>query len=114
MKMLRFPRLPLLLVVALPLVAEGQQQADLPVEVKTPDEPVVVPEYRSAPNEPQVVIRGGDDQVIYEYRVNGQVMEIKVVPKNGPSYYLVPDEGGGWMRAEESKTLIPSWVIFRW
>lgn len=51
--------------------------------------------------------------MFYEYRVNGQLMEIKVVPNVGPEYYLVPS-GGGWIQDTESDLLIPSWVIFRW
>lgn len=52
--------------------------------------------------------------VYYEYRVNGEVKEIKVVPDIGPSYYLVPAEGGGWIREGETSLLVPSWVLFRW
>ena len=39
---------------------------------------------------------------------------IKVVPEVGPEYYLVPADGGGWIRETESDMLVPSWVIFRW
>ncbi|WP_394373266.1 DUF2782 domain-containing protein [Marinobacter xestospongiae] len=98
----------------LPLAVQAQQAADLPTDVEPSGEPVVVPEYQPEPGEPQVVIRGGEDQVVYEYRVNGEVVEIKVVPSTGPAYYLVPADGGGWARTSESDTLIPSWVIFRW
>jgi len=64
----------------------------------------------------QVTIRPGDKgEVLHEYRVNGQVVEIKVVPKIGPPYYLVPAEGGeGYIRLDRSQLLIPKWVLFRW
>ena len=64
----------------------------------------------------QVTIRPGDKgEVLHEYRVNGQVVEIKVVPKVGPPYYLVPAEGGeGYIRLDRSQLLIPKWVLFRW
>jgi len=52
--------------------------------------------------------------ILREYRVNGQLMEIKVVPEVGPEYYLVPADGGGWIRETDSDMLVPSWVIFRW
>ena len=71
-------------------------------------EPPVTP-----PNEPEIVIRHGEDKTLYEYRVNGVLREIKVVPKNGKEYYLVPSDGG-WIKEGESTLLIPSWVIFRW
>ena len=62
----------------------------------------------------EVVIRHGDNQTFYEYRVNGILKEIKVVPKHGPAYYLVPSDGGGWIRQDKSQMLVPSWIIFRW
>ena len=111
MKMKRFPGLPLLLCV-LPLTAAAQQ-SEPPIVVETPKEPVVISDYQSSPDAPQIIIRPGDNEVFYEYRVNGELVEIKVVPAVGPSSYLVPAEGG-WIREEQSQTLIPSWVIFRW
>lgn len=68
----------------------------------------------SDPNEPKITIRSGEDKTFYEYRVNGILKEIKVVPKVGPTYYLVADDGGGWIREDKSQLLVPSWVIFRW
>ncbi|KAA1172430.1 DUF2782 domain-containing protein [Marinobacter salinexigens] len=82
--------------------------------VETPDEPVVISDYQSTSEGPQIVIRPGENKVFYEYRVNGQLMEIKVVPEAGPEYYLVPADGGGWIRETDSDMLIPSWVLFRW
>ncbi|MDX1755127.1 MAG: DUF2782 domain-containing protein [Marinobacter sp.] len=112
MKTLRIPCFSLCLA-ALPLVAAGQS-SNLPEDVTVPEEPVVTPEYLPAPMEPQVVIRGAEEQVIYEYRVNGEIVEIKVVPEVGPPYYLVPADGGGWSRTSQSRIRVPSWVIFRW
>lgn len=66
------------------------------------------------PNEPQITIRHAEDKTFFEYRVNGVLKEIKVQPKIGPEYYLVPSDGGGWIREETSQLLVPSWVIFRW
>ena len=82
--------------------------------VETPREPVVVSDYQSSTAGPQIVIRPGDNEVFYEYRVNGQLMEIKVVPEVGLEYYLVPADGGGWIRETDSDMLVPSWILFRW
>ncbi|HDZ37622.1 MAG TPA: DUF2782 domain-containing protein [Marinobacter sp.] len=84
------------------------------IRVETPKEPVVISDYQSSTDGPQIVIRPGDGEVFYEYRVNGQLMEIKVVPEVGSTYYLVPADGGGWIREADSGMLIPSWVLFRW
>lgn len=96
--------------LALPVFAQ-----DAGKSVQTPDEPVVISDYQPPGSEAQIVIRPGDDeQVFYEYRVNGELREIKVVPRVGPEYYLVPAEGGGWIRESETELLVPSWVLFRW
>ena len=66
-------------------------------------------------NEPQITIFNDDEKTYYEYRVNGQLKEIKVVPKGGKEYYLVPGPGEGeFIRVEDSQLLIPKWVLFRW
>ncbi|HTN33808.1 MAG TPA: DUF2782 domain-containing protein [Marinobacter sp.] len=82
--------------------------------VETPAEPVVISDYQPANGGPEIVIRPGKKEVFYEYRINGQLMEIKVVPEIGPEYYLVPADGGGWIREADSEMLVPSWVLFRW
>jgi hypothetical protein len=88
-------------------------QEDIDV-VQTPREPLVVSDYQPSADGAQIVIRPGENEVFYEYRVNGQLVEIKVVPEVGPEYYLVPADGGGWIRESETDMLVPSWVIFRW
>ncbi|WP_097458855.1 DUF2782 domain-containing protein [Mangrovitalea sediminis] len=62
----------------------------------------------------EIVIRHREDKTFYEYRVNGVLKEIKVVPKHGPAYYLVPQDGNGWIREDKPQVLVPSWVLFRW
>ncbi len=92
-------------------LAQDVKTPEAPVE--TPDEPVVTSDYQRGANEPQVVITGDKDATFYEYRVNGELREIKVVPKVGPPYYLVPAPDG-WIRQDQSQVRIPSWVIFSW
>lgn len=67
-----------------------------------------------SPVEPQITIRHEEEKTFYEYRVNGVLKEIKVEPKVGPVYYLVPADGGGWIEEDKSQLLVPQWVIFRW
>lgn len=100
------------LIGVLTFAAPAQESAE-PVE--TPREPVVVSDYQPPGSEAQIVIRPGDEnEVFYEYRVNGELVEIKVVPDVGLEYYLVPADGGGWIRESETDLLVPSWVLFRW
>lgn len=66
--------------------------------------------------EETVTIRNDGKQTYYEFRVNGDIVEIKVVPKVGPSYYLVPADNasGDFVRKDNPDIRVPSWVIFRW
>lgn len=64
--------------------------------------------------EPDIQIRYGDDQTLYEYRVRGELVEIKVVPKVGPAYYLVRLEGGEFERSATSRLVFPSWKLIEW
>ena len=64
--------------------------------------------------QPDIVIREEDDKTFYEYRVNGVLKEIKVVPNTGTEYYLVPADGEGWIREETSTLLVPKWVLLEW
>ncbi len=61
---------------------------------------------------PDVVIVAGKKQTILEFRQNGQLRMIQIIPKRGKPYYLVPVDptqgGGDLMRSEK---LVPSWVI---
>ncbi|EAT11253.1 DUF2782 domain-containing protein [Bermanella marisrubri] len=68
------------------------------------------------PSEPSVVIRHSEDKTFYEYRVNGELQEIKVVPKVGQPYYLIPDgvETDEYKRQNKSNVVPPSWLIFTW
>lgn len=84
-----------------------------PLEVQPVNPPVRASEYQPTPGEPQVVIRAGEDATYYEYRVNGELREIRVKPKVGPVYYLVPVDGG-FIRQDGSQLVVPSWVLFEW
>ncbi|WP_339800089.1 DUF2782 domain-containing protein [uncultured Marinobacter sp.] len=115
MKLRRFSALAGLAVFAWAFAvqaADDRRALDRPVD--QPQEPVVIPEYQPDASDSEIVIRPGENEVFYEYRVNGELREIKVVPNRGPAYYLVPADGGGWIREDRSTLLIPSWVIFRW
>jgi hypothetical protein len=63
-----------------------------------------------------ITIRNDGDTTYYEFRVNGEITEIKVVPKKGPAYYLIPSvqNEGEFVRKDNPNIRVPSWVIFRW
>ncbi len=68
--------------------------------------------------EPDVIIIQRKEETVHEYRVNGRLRAVKVVPKNAPIYYLVDADGDGELETRQSEIspdfLINRWVLFRW
>ncbi|MFZ0256786.1 MAG: DUF2782 domain-containing protein [Gammaproteobacteria bacterium] len=70
--------------------------------------------------EPTVTIKEQGEVTVYEYRLNGLLYGVRVVPKNAPAYYLVDTDGDGfmdWRRNDLTSpeiNRIPAWVLFRW
>ncbi len=61
---------------------------------------------------PDVTIVLGEERTAYEYRQAGQLRMIKIVPKYGRPYYLVPrDDTRGFGDLEAADMLIPRWTI---
>ena len=66
----------------------------------------------SAGIDEEVTITEGTNRTVFEYRQNGQLRAIKVVPALGKPYYLVPaDPSKGNGDLEHSGALVPSWRI---
>ena len=67
------------------------------------------PEFRG----PDITLIAGEERTVYEYRQNGQLRMIKVVPKFGKPYYLAPrDPTLGWGDLEQADSLIAQWVLW--
>jgi hypothetical protein len=61
---------------------------------------------------PDVTIVLGEERTVYEYRQAGELRMIKIVPKHGRPYYLVPrDDTRGFGNLDEADMLIPRWTI---
>ena len=61
---------------------------------------------------PDVTIIAEEERTIYEFRQNGQLRMVRVVPEFGKPYYLVPrDPTQGFGDLERADMLLPSWVI---
>ena len=74
------------------------------------------PELASDPElEPQITIRRNEGETIEEARVNGQLKWIKVTPRHGRPYFLIPDVGGTRYLRRDSLDYglkVPMWLIF--
>ncbi len=78
---------------------------------------VPVPPSAAGRVEPEVTIIETDEEVIYEYRVRGQVYMVKIQPVAGPPYYLLDTNGDGILDVQENRTpnlALPQWLLFRW
>ena len=73
------------------------------------------PELAADPDlEPQVTITRKDGETVEEARVAGRVVWIKVTPRHGRPYFLVPDANGQLQIRSGLDTglMIPLWVLF--
>jgi len=62
--------------------------------------------------EGQVEIIAGENKTVFEYRVNGRLLMIKIVPKVGTTYYMVPADGQPHYESlDHKKKLYPQFVI---
>jgi hypothetical protein len=64
--------------------------------------------------EPAVTIRRNEGEVREEARINGQIRWVRVTPRNGRPYFLVPDQAGAMMRRESLDTglKVPLWLLY--
>ena len=61
---------------------------------------------------PDVTIIARQDEVVYEFRQNGVLRMIRVVPNWGKPYYLVPqDPTKGNDDLDKAGALVPSWTL---
>ena len=67
--------------------------------------------------EPQVTIIRREDEVREEVRVGGELQYIRVTPRHGRPYFLVPDRGGQTFMRRDSLDpglRVPMWTLFSW
>jgi hypothetical protein len=63
---------------------------------------------------PDIVIIAEEERTIYEFRQGGELRMIRIEPRIGKPYYLVPrDNTRGFGNLERADMLIPSWVILQ-
>lgn len=92
-----------------------------PAYTKPPDNvpaPPPMPDATGDPElEPQVTIIRRETDTVEEVRVNGELRYVKVTPKYGLPYYLVPSGNGQtYLRYDSlgSGVKAPMWLLFSW
>lgn len=67
--------------------------------------------------EPEVTIVQQGENRVEEYRINGKLYMIKVVPQKGFPYYLMDNDGDGNMETRRNDLdpdiVAPRWTLFR-
>jgi hypothetical protein len=96
----------------------------LPALAQTPPPPRVDPTPPPLPDfsgdqevEPQVTIIRRENDTVEEVRVRGELRYVRVTPRGGRSYYLIPDTNTGgttYIRRDslDPALKVPMWVLF--
>ena len=99
----------LLLTLLLSSVAVAAAPSDRPPELQP------VPDGAPGPDDaPAVTIRPSGQGSVVEYRANGRLYMLKVIPKVGKPYYLIDQKGDGQFARQDSLDSgmrPPMWVI---
>lgn len=104
-------------LLALPALADDTPPppGDAPPPPKLEPVPEIPPPpgVNDAELEPQVTIRHRGQDKIEEYRIHGRLYMIKVTPRVGKPYYLVPGPNGQFGRYNNltPNLVVPMWMI---
>jgi len=76
------------------------------------------PELPQEPLEPEVTIIQQEGRIIEEYRIDGQLRAVRIIPVKGRPYYLIDSDGDGSFDQRRytlaDDILIPGWVVHSW
>jgi hypothetical protein len=102
------------------VLAQGQSPAPPPPPM--PQQLESLPEITPPPGltgdpelEPQVTITRKEGETVEEARVNGKLLWIRVTPRHGRPYFLIPDGADGVLLRSNSLDpglRVPLWVLF--
>ena len=97
-----------------PIPADAATRPNPPAKPPPPPPAAV---YGEPDQEPQVTIIHKDADTVEEIRVNGELRYVKVTPRGGRPYYLVPNSNGrNFIRYDSlgSNLSVPMWLLFSW
>lgn len=112
------PMAVLLLYSASPLAQEDLEKPP-PIPPEGTEDVPIPPKVQDEQIEPTVTIREEEDRRIEEYRYNGQVYMVKVIPEGGVPYYYVDTDGDGKLELDVDKSAMNPvqpvhWKIKEW
>jgi hypothetical protein len=105
----------LILLIPIFCVAEEPTEARIPI----PDPPEMpMPVEDDEEMEPDITIIRQQNKTIQEFRKNGVLYMVKIIPDIGPAYYLLDQDGDGQMdvhRSDLDRQLpINQWKLLEW
>ena len=95
------------------------QAEEMPELQPVPEPPPIPEKVKSGETlEPEVTIIKRKDTTVHEYRNNGRLYMIKIIPAAGSPYFMVDSDGDGNLETRRddlaSDIAVPSWVIMKW
>ncbi len=94
----------------------AEQTADLAAVPEPPELPMPVQSGETLAPDITIIRKG--KKTIQEYRKNGELYMVKIIPDIGPAYYYIDTDGDGNMDVRGSDldkgTNINQWKIFEW
>lgn len=97
--------------------AESEQPSVPPVAAPEPPD-LPMPVKSGEKLEPDITIIRRGEKTIQEFRRNGEIYMVKVIPDKGPAYYLIDTNGDGKLDIRKSdldKGLsINQWKLLEW
>jgi hypothetical protein len=104
------------ILAAMPCLAQAPGPPPLPPPTASTTPPPPPPDLANdADLEPQVTIIRRENDVLEEVRIQGELRFVKVTPRSGRPYYLIPDAGGNAFLRRDSLDIslkVPMWVLF--
>ena len=112
-------RLMLLLLFALPFAVQAFEDDAPPRLEQLPEVPEAPKKVKSGEAlEPDITIVRKEKKTIHEYRRNGKLYMVKIVPDVGPAYYLKDTDGDGKMDVRSNQldrgADVNMWQILEW
>lgn len=105
-----------LLLIPVVCLADDPPPADLAPVPEPPELPKQVQD--DEPMEPDITIIRKEKKTIQEFRKNGKLYMVKIIPDVGPPYYFIDTNGDGKLdvrRNDMDKGLnINQWKILEW
>jgi uncharacterized protein DUF2782 len=103
-------------IILIPVFAFGEDPGDTKNAADIPDVPMPVESGETL--EPDITIIRRGKKTIQEYRINGRLYKVKVIPDIGLPYYFIDGDGDGTMEIQRSGvdelSNINQWTIFSW